>query len=72
MYIWFARKPSLMGWLNRVLLVMVVAVMVGQIISKPALAAPADTQQQGSTPQAQEVQQSTPPLWNSRSRRLHR
>ncbi len=40
MYIWFARKASLTGWLHRTLLVLLLLVMMSQIMSKPALAVP--------------------------------
>jgi hypothetical protein len=55
MYIWFARNASLMGWMIRTMMVMVVLMVVSQLLSKPALAVPTDTPQQSSSAPTQQV-----------------
>src|SRR5919107_5559911 len=50
MYIWFARKASFTGWVHKALMALVVLMMVSQLMSKPALAAPTDTLEQTTTP----------------------
>lgn len=56
MHIWFARKASLAIWMHRTLLVLTLALIMSQLMSKPALA---ETTEQ--PPTAQEETLTTPP-----------